>query len=139
MKALLVHESNYSLLAARNVGRRRLIAAACAASCILASVFPTARTATAAVVITCLFDGISVGAWAALSLVSTESFPTSLRASAGGRPGCHGPRGLSCGARSCGAACAPRQYLRDRELPGCAHSVASNPEGWMGLLCPAPA
>ena len=43
-----------------------------------------ARSALLTVIVACLLDGVSVGAWNTLSLVSAESFPTSLRASSGG-------------------------------------------------------
>lgn len=45
---------------------------------------PFIQNSTQIVILLCIFDGVSVGAWAALNVVSTELVPTSIRSTAYG-------------------------------------------------------
>mmetsp|Transcript_34686 Transcript_34686/g.79108 ORF Transcript_34686/g.79108 Transcript_34686/m.79108 type:complete len:508 (+) Transcript_34686:1-1524(+) len=73
-----------SALLADVVGRRRLLACSMfgAAVCSLGFVFADAQWS--ATLTACLFNGISLGAWNALDVMSSEMFPTVVRAVAWG-------------------------------------------------------
>ena len=87
--AFLVQAANLpgnvaSTLLIERLGRRGVLASSLLFACVAAAIFPFARVEWAVVLCACALNAASTAAWNALDCLSTESFPTSLRATAMG-------------------------------------------------------
>jgi len=66
------------------IGRAKTLALSMLVSAVAVFCIPAVKTTTATIVFSCVFNGVSVGGWNALNILSTELFPTRQRGSAFG-------------------------------------------------------